>query len=110
MCLYRAVRLAVACVLFGASWTDAQTSQASQSNAEIQIVVRSDSGPIARAQVIVRGNTSETDADGRTTLHVPPGPLEITIVKGGFNPVTVSATATLWPPQVIASVMEQQTA
>jgi outer membrane receptor for ferrienterochelin and colicins len=110
MCLRWSPRLAVACVLLGASWTHAQTPQASQSNAEIQIVVRSDSGPIARAQVIVRGSTSETDADGRATLHVQPGPLEITIVKEGFNPVTVSATAAMGPPQVIPILLERQTA
>jgi hypothetical protein len=82
MCLYRSARLAVACVLLAASWTHAQPpSQDSQSNAEIQIIVRSDGGPIARAQVVVRGNTSETDADGRTIFHVQPGPLEITVVN-----------------------------
>jgi len=111
MCLYRSARLAVACVLLPASWTHAQPpSQDSQSNAEIKIIVRSDSGPIARAQVVVRGNTSETDADGRTILHVQPGPLEITVVKEGFNPVTVSATVAIGPPQVIPIVLERQTA
>lgn len=110
MCFYRSARLAVTCVLFGASWTNAQTSGASQSNAEIQVVVRSDSGPIPRAQVIARGNTSETDSEGRTTLHVAPGPLEITVVKERFNPITVSATAAIGPPQVIPIVLEPQIA
>ena len=110
MSLYRSARLAIACVLFGASWTQAQPKQASQSNAAIQIVVRSASGPIARAQVIVRGSTSETDGDGRTTLHVQPGPLEITVVKEGYNPVTVSATAAMGPPQVIPILLERQAA
>ena len=106
MCLRRSARLVVACVLCGAPWTHAQTLQTYQPNTEIQIVVRSDSRPIARAQVIVRGNVSETDADGRTILHMPPGPLEITVVKEGFNPVTVMATAVLGPPQVIPIVLE----
>src|SRR4029078_11930840 len=64
----------------------------------------------ARAQVIVRGSTSETDGDGRTTLHVQPGPLEITVVKEGYNPVTVSATAAMGPPQVIPILLERQAA
>ncbi len=44
------------------------------------------------------------------TLHVPPGPVDITVVKEGFNPVTVSATATLGQPHVIPIVLERQTA
>jgi iron complex outermembrane receptor protein len=36
--------------------------------------------------------------------------VDITVVKEGFNPVTVSATATLGPPQVIPIVLERQTA
>jgi outer membrane receptor for ferrienterochelin and colicins len=106
----RLARLGVSCVLFGASWAHAQASQAPPSTAEIQIIVRSESGPIPRAQVIGAGTTTETDAEGRTTLHVAPGPVEITVVKEGFNPVTVSATAALGPRQVIPIVLERQTA
>jgi hypothetical protein len=107
----RLARLGVSCVyvLFDMSWAHAQVQQAPAS-AELQIVIRSDSGPIQRAQVIVAGNTTLTDAEGRTTLHVPAGPVDITVVKEGFNPVTVSATATLGPPQVIPIVLERQTA
>jgi len=106
----RLAQLGVACLLLSASWAHAQASQAPPSTAEIQIVVRSESGPIPRAQVIVGGTTTETDAEGRTTLHVAPGPVEITVVKEGFNPVTVSATAALGPRQVIPVVLERQTA
>jgi hypothetical protein len=97
--------------LLASSWTHAQPpSQASKSDAEIQIIVRSDSGPIARAQVIARGRTFETDAEGRATIHVRPGPLEITVVKEGFDPVTASTTAAMGAPQVIPIVLERQTA
>lgn len=54
--------------------------------------------------------TTETDVEGRTTLYVAPGPVDITVVKEGFNPVTVSATAALGPPQLIPIVLERQTA
>jgi len=103
-------RLCFTCVLFAGSWADAGSSQAQTPSADVQIVVRSDSGPIPRAQVVVAGTTIETDAEGRATLHVAPGPVGITVVKEGFNPVTVSATATLGPPQVIPIVLERQTA
>jgi outer membrane receptor for ferrienterochelin and colicins len=110
MTYWRSARLAVTCLLLGVSWAYAQGSQAQAPPAEIQIAVRSESGPIARAQVIMGGRTTETDADGWTTLRVAPGPVEITIIKEGFNPVTVAATATLGAPQVIPIVLERQTA
>jgi len=106
----RWLKLGVVCLVFDTSWAHAQTSQAPPSTAEIQIIVRSQSGPILRAQVLVGGMTSETDAEGRTTLRVAPGQVDITVVKAGFNPVTVSATAALGPPQVIPIVLEPQTA
>ena len=86
----------------------ARTVPQAPASAELQIVVRSDSGPIPRGQVIVGGNTTLTDAEGRTTLLVAPGLEDITVVNEGFNPVTVSATATLGPPQVIPIMFERQ--
>jgi outer membrane receptor for ferrienterochelin and colicins len=85
-------------------------ASAQQPTAVIQIVVRSDAGPVPKAQVIIGGKTTETDASGQLTLEVPPGPVEVTVVKEGYNPVTVSATATLGPPQEIPIVLERQTA
>jgi len=64
----RVVRLGIACLLFAPSWAHAQTSQPPPSIAELQIIVRSENGPILRAQVIVGGTTTETDADGRARL------------------------------------------
>src|SRR5262245_27450465 len=82
----------------------------SQPRAVVVLVVTSGSGPVARAQVVVHGTTSETGQDGRITLQFAPGDLQITVVKEGFNPVTVSATAVPGPPQVIAIRLEPQTA
>jgi len=58
----------------------------------------------------VSGITTQTDAEGRTTLRVVTGPVDITVVKEGFNPVTISATATLGQSQVIPVTLERQTA
>src|SRR3954468_23324216 len=95
MSLCRLARLGIACLLLSASLAHAETSQQRASHAEIQIVVRSENGPIPRAQVVISGITTETDAEGRATLQVVPGPVDITVVKEGFNPVTIRATATL---------------
>jgi hypothetical protein len=103
------VPLGVMCVVL---WMSASgpAASAQQPTAVIQIVVRSDAGPVHKAQVIIGGKTTETDASGQLTLEVPPGPVEVTVVKEGYNPVTVSATATLGPPQEIPIVLERQTA
>ena len=86
------------------------TASSTQSNTEIQIVVRSETGPIARAQVIVSGNTTQTDAEGRTTLRLAPGVVSITVAKEGFSPVTITATAVPGQSQVIPITLERQTA
>jgi iron complex outermembrane receptor protein len=81
-----------------------------QARAEIQVVVRSDSDAISHAQVIVAGDTTETDASGRATIHVAPGAVDITVIKEGFNPVALTATAVLGEPQVIPVTLERQAA
>ena len=82
----------------------------SQPPALIEIAVTADTRPVPQAQVIVSGKTSQTDANGRITLQVPPGPIAITVVKEGFNPVTVTATAVAGQPQLIPIALERQAA
>jgi outer membrane receptor for ferrienterochelin and colicins len=76
----------------------------------IEVVVTGDSGPIPRAQVVISSSTAETNAEGRVTLQVAPGEVQITVIKEGFNPVTVTATAVLGPTQVIPVTLERQAA
>jgi len=103
----RLAPIGIVCLVF---YSSAAAAEPQPSAAVIQLVVTAGDRRVPGAQIIVRGNTTETDADGRTTLHVPPGPLEITVVKEGFNPVTVSATAAMGPPQTISVVLERQSA
>jgi iron complex outermembrane receptor protein len=100
--------LAVVWLTFGASAGFGQDSP--QSVVEIQVVVRSAAGPVPRAQIVASGATTETDEQGHLTLRVVPGPLEITVVKAGYNPVTVTATVALGEPQVIPITLERQSA
>jgi len=81
-----------------------------QTPAAIELVVTSSEGPVPRAQVIVGGKTMETDAGGHLTLNVPPGPVDIIVVKTGFNPVTVTLTVVAGTPQVVPVMLERQTA
>jgi len=76
----------------------------------IEVRVAGERGPVARAQVVVDGHTSETDAEGRVTLQVAPGEVHITVIKEGFNPVTLSATAAPGPTQTISVTLERQAA
>jgi outer membrane receptor for ferrienterochelin and colicins len=101
----RLISFAVTCVF--AAVSDLHASQ--QLIAQLRVDVRSGSKSVPRAQVVVSGMTTETDADGHVTLNVTPGPVEITVIKEGFNPVTVAATAVLNRPQTIPIDLEPQT-
>ena len=76
--------------------------------AVIELAVTSAAGPVPRAQIIIAGRTVETDAAGRITLQLAPGPIDITVVKEGFNPVTVTVTAVAGTPQTVPVMLEPQ--
>jgi iron complex outermembrane receptor protein len=78
--------------------------------AAIDIAVRSEAGPVSGAQVIAGGKTVETDADGHVTLPVAGGAVEITVVKAGFEPTTVSVTVVAGQRRSVAVMLEPQTA
>jgi outer membrane receptor for ferrienterochelin and colicins len=103
------VAFVFSCSFGGAAIGGAQVPQ-SQPAAVIEITVTADARPVLQAQIIVGGKTVQTDANGRVTLQVAPGPIEITVVKEGFNPVTVTATAIAGQSQAIPIPLERQTA
>ena len=105
----KVVALVLSYSLVGVAIANAQVPQ-SQPVAVIEITVTDESRAVPQAQVIVSGKTAQTDANGRLTLQVAPGPIEITVVKVGFNPVTVTATAVAGQTQVIPIPLERQTA
>ena len=55
------------------------------------------------------GKEERTDANGRLTLQVAPGAIEITVVKEGFNPATVTATVIAGQLQAIPIPLERET-
>src|SRR6476661_6509733 len=103
------VAFVFSCSVGGVAIGGAQVPQ-SQPAAVIEINVTADSRPVLQAQIIVGGKTVQTDANGRVTLQVAAGPIEITVVKEGFNPVTVTATAIAGQSQAIPIPLERQTA
>src|SRR5436190_14293245 len=81
-----------------------------QTPATIEVAVTSDAGPVSHAQVTVAGRTVETDAQGRVALDVPPASIDITVVKAGFNPVTITVTPVAGTSRPVPVMLERQSA
>ena len=79
-----------------------------QQSVVTQVVVTADGVAVAGAHVVVNGRAAETLIDGRVSLQVPTGPVDITVIKEGFNPVTVTATFTPGQEQVITVALDRQ--
>ena len=61
-----------------------------QESVRVTIEVRSEEGPARDAEVVVNGVTQRTDAKGITVFTLPPGHVEIVVVKNGFAPASAS--------------------
>jgi len=59
-------------------------------DATLRIEVRTDSGPVRDADVVVNGTTHKTDSAGIAVIPVPAGHAEIVVVKEGFAPASAS--------------------
>jgi outer membrane receptor for ferrienterochelin and colicins len=78
--------------------------------ATIRVETRSDGLPAANVDVVVRGVTHKTDAEGVVRLTVPAGATEIAIVKEGFHPQTVTLQLEAnQTQQVIVDLVRQAT-
>lgn len=70
---------------------------AAQPLTAVTVVVRSESGPVPGATVVVGAASADTDGDGRAVLRVPPGPASVVVTKAGFaerrQSVTVAESA-----------------
>ena len=57
--------------------------------------------PVPGAEIVVAGKTYLTDARGQVRIDVSPGPVELTVVKAGFAPVTTTMTVAAGQQQPI---------
>ena len=57
--------------------------------------------PVPGAEIVVAGKTYLTDARGQVRIDVGPGPIELTILKAGFAPVTTTMTVAAGQQQPI---------
>jgi len=92
------LRLLIALLLMNAAIVVGQES------ARLRVEVRSDDGPVRDADVVVNGVTQKTDEQGATLFTVPPGRVEIVVVKNGFAPA--SASVDLAPNQQQTAAIE----
>src|ERR1700737_520961 len=60
--------------------------------ATLRVEVRAEGAPVAAADVVIGGETHRTNAQGTVSVEVPAGPVDITVVKEGFAPLTTSIT------------------
>ena len=98
-------RVIVLCFLV---WCAPARSVAAQSLATIRVTVTAGDQPVADAEVAVGGKTSRTDASGTVAVPVPAGRVEITVVKAGYLPVTVSVEITAGTTRDVAIALEVQ--
>ena len=76
----------------------------------VRVVVRASDQPVADAEVIIAGTSRRTDPSGSVTLTAAQGSLDLTVVKDGFVPMTVSVVVTAGAVQdVIVELQPQPT-
>jgi outer membrane receptor for ferrienterochelin and colicins len=76
--------------------------------ATLRVEVRAAQAPVAAADVVIAGRTYRTAADGTVSIAVPPGTVEVTVVKDDFLPVTTSVTVQAAQVQVVQVELQHQ--
>src|SRR5947207_11512760 len=65
---------------------------AAQVDAVLQVDVRTNSAPLPLATVVINGTTYMTAANGMVSASLPAGVVDLTVVKDGFVPATITVT------------------
>jgi iron complex outermembrane receptor protein len=72
--------------LFG-SWPAAQGQVGT-----IRVQVNAEGRPVEKAEIVVGGETRQTDSSGTTQVQLPAGDVELTVVKAGYVATTTKVT------------------
>jgi outer membrane receptor for ferrienterochelin and colicins len=78
-----------------------------QSPSAIVCSVTAEGVPVPGAEVVVAGKTHVTDARGEIRIEVDPGPIELTVIKAGFAPVTTTITVAASQQQAVTIELEK---
>ena len=63
--------------------------------------------PVPGAEIVVAGKTYVTDTKGEVRIEVNPGPVELTVVKAGFAPLTTTITLVAGQQQSVTIELEK---
>ena len=66
------------------------TGQGREQDGRVRLEVRTGADPVADAEVVANGATQLTDEHGVVVLVVAAGNVQVTVVREGFIPITVS--------------------
>jgi PII-like signaling protein len=81
---------------------------AQNQTATVRVQVRTSEKPVEDAEVVVAGTTHRTDAAGTTTIITVPGTVDITVLKSGFAPTTVSVQVAAGATQDVVVDLQAQ--
>jgi outer membrane receptor for ferrienterochelin and colicins len=77
--------------------------------ATLRVEVRSGTGAVAGASVVVNGARTRTDANGVVALPLAPGPVDVVVIKEGFEPTTLSLTIEAGEQRTVTVELAAQT-
>ena len=63
--------------------------------------------PVPGAEIVVAGKTYVTDTNGEVRIEVNPGPVDLTVVKAGFAPLTTTITLVAGQQQSVTIELEK---
>jgi outer membrane receptor for ferrienterochelin and colicins len=76
--------------------------------ATLRIEVRNGPDAVRDAEVVVNGMTQKTDVQGATVFTLPPGHVEIVVVKTGFTPASASLDVAAGQQQTVPIVLNRE--
>ncbi len=86
----------------------APAGAAGQTPGRLRVEVRAGADAVAGAAVVVPGTTQATDAAGVALVPAPAGQVQVTVVREGFVPVTVSVTLAAGEERVVQVDLEPE--
>ena len=86
----------------------AATITAQNQTATVRVHVEAGDTHVAGADVVVAGTTHRTDSSGTTTIVTVPGSVDISVLKSGFAPTTVSVQVSAGATQDVVVEVQPQ--
>ena len=95
-------------IILAALLATVTSAAAAQGPGRVRVEVRAGADAVAGAAVVVAGETQVTDAAGVALVPAPAGTVQVTVVREGFVPVTVSVTVAPGEERVVRVALEPE--